>query len=139
MNKYEKAIKSNEQKQFLLGRGEYFVRNRDYGTHDASNTVYYIFSYIKSSNEDFNQLDNDLCNILKDEFLSTFDLSQILNIIWSYFSKKAENDIQKTWNLSDELRLLIKLQIQKHKEISSEMNEIDWYIKMFLDKFNFSI
>jgi hypothetical protein len=139
MNKYEYAISLGNQKQFLLGRGEYFVINRDYGTHDTSNTIYFIFEYLKTNQENYNQLDGDLIEILSNEFLSTFDLTQLLNIIWSYFTKKSDNQLQKTWVFSDTLILLLNSQIKKHIELKTELGSIKWYVRMLNEKFGFKL
>ncbi|MEY3417570.1 MAG: hypothetical protein RL060_1682 [Bacteroidota bacterium] len=52
MNKLENAISTNTLKDFLLGRNDYFVRDRDWGGHDSAETYYYIIDYLKYNDEE---------------------------------------------------------------------------------------
>jgi hypothetical protein len=138
MNKYELSIQLQNQKLFLLGRDEYFVRDRDYGTHDSTNTIYYIFDYLKHHDENYSQLDTALVNLLKDEFLSISDLTQVLNIIWCYLSRRyEEGKLSKDWFFSSELIELIQFQISKHRQTESQINQINWFITSFKERFKF--
>lgn len=140
MNKYKHSIEEQNQKEFLLGRGKYFIRDRDYGTHDSTNTIYYIFDFLKNNNENYSQLDNDLIAILNDEFLSTSDLAQVLNIVWCYLTRRYEKgELGRNWLFSNELKKLITEQISKHREAGTEMSQIDWYLNSFENRFKVSL
>ena len=78
----EIAIERGELKEFLMGRGTYFVRDRDWGGHECSSTYMLIERYLKSSevindkNIIFELIDNEYVSILKKngEDLGTIEL-----------------------------------------------------------------
>jgi len=44
-NKYKQSILHNEIEDFLLGKGKYFVMDRDRGEHDSTDTYSEILEY----------------------------------------------------------------------------------------------
>ena len=44
-NKYKQSILHNEIEDFLLGKGKYFVMDRDRGGHDSTDTYSEILEY----------------------------------------------------------------------------------------------
>lgn len=142
MNKYKEAIESNLTKQFLLGRGKYFVRHRDWGGHDSTDTYAYILMFELEIGEQnvYERLNEDIPDILQSEFLSTYDLGHILGIIWSYFlNRKEEGKLKIDWNISSKIKNLIKEQIEEHKRNKAELGNIEWTINSLKNRFGYDL
>jgi hypothetical protein len=140
MNQFEESISKGEIKEFILGRSQYFVRDRDWGGHDGTHTYAIILDYLKANGEAGSIfLDNSLVSILKDEFLSSNDLMQVIGILWNYFLYKSEQKLNFNWNVSDNLKSEILAQIKKHQSLKSEILNIQSRLNVMQDKFGFSL
>jgi hypothetical protein len=142
MNKYKEAIELNLAKQFLLGRGKYFVRHRDWGGHDITDTYSEIFLLEQEEGEQkvYDSLNKDIPDVLQSEFLSTHDLGHILGIIWSYFlDRKEEGKLKIDWEISLEIENLIKKQIEEHKRNNAELGSIEWTINSLKNRFGYDL
>ncbi len=142
MNKFKQSIINNETKAFLLGRGQYFVRDLDRGGHDNTDTYSQILMYLNEfgESEGYELLDNSISQILESEFLSPNDLMQLIGIIWSYYvNRKLENRLSKDWHVSDRLKSNFVSQIHKHEELNSEVSDIKLRLNMLKSRFEFSL
>ena len=142
MNPYEEAIQKGKIKEFFLGRGKYFVLDRDRGTHDIIDTYYRLGEYAKEHGEQalYDQLNMDLVKILKEELLSINDLQEIIGVFWWYsLNLKEEKKLNSTWNISKELKTEIKKQISHHQQNNSDLSNLNSTLSNLKTRFNFEI
>ncbi|MDO5105959.1 hypothetical protein [Capnocytophaga sp.] len=109
MNNYRKAIEKNETTDFLLGKGDYYIHNKDYDDHDITATYMDIFNYGKEVGEIkmYEQVSYDLFSILKKNDLNINEYTNLFGFIFFYFKykfgyKKLKND----WEFSNSLKKL---------------------------------
>ncbi|ADB40276.1 hypothetical protein [Spirosoma linguale] len=140
-NDYEDAIASNMTNQFLLGRGKYFVRDRDWGGHDNTRTYLKILSFItKEPLGGYKRLEADICKLLDSEFLSVFDLQTVLGIFWSYFiDRKEEGKLHVDWHISDEVKTRIINQIDQHKKNDADLRAVYDTINRIKTRFGYNL
>lgn len=142
MNKYEEAISTSFEKEFLLGRGKYFVRDRDREGHDSTDTYAEILAYEKEIGEAnvYDKLNEDLYRILRSEFLSIYDLNHLLGIIWSYFlNKKEKKLLERDWVISNSIKIEIRNQIGEHIANGAELGSIYWKLDSLKHRFNYNL
>ena len=122
MNRYDEAIGRSEQKEFLLGRGEYFYLDMNWGDHDSSLTAYDQLEYAKQHSEEKlqSELSKDILNTLQDGNISVKELVTLIDYVSIYLIKKTKGDYKTDWKVSGEIKALIKGQI-----ISKELQGLD--------------
>lgn len=64
-NKYKQSILHNEIEDFLLGKGKYFVMDRDRGEHDSTDTYSEILEYYLLEGENYELTEENIIKILK--------------------------------------------------------------------------
>jgi hypothetical protein len=80
-NLFEVAIEKNELSQFFLGKGEYFVKNREFGDHwPYGSYKYYLEPYLKEHGEE------KFWQGLFELFIKEKDISIVLNVIVNYLT-----------------------------------------------------
>lgn len=108
--------------QFLLGRGKYFIINRDWGGHDN------ISTYM------------DICNLLDSEFLSVFDLQTIFGIFWSYFIyRQEEGKLHSDWHISNKIKRKILDQMNMHINNKADLGAINDTIIRIKNRFGYDL
>ncbi len=138
MNNYEKAIKENKTRDFLLGKNEFFVRNRDYGDHDISSTYIDFLNFALENGEEFafERIDSDLQLILEDDELNHEDIINILGYLnfyldYRYNLKKFSSD----WAVSE----MLKKKIKDRLEFFQDSLIIPRILKKLSTDFNFNL
>lgn len=92
-NKYKQSMLHNEIEDFLLGKGKYFVMDRDRGEHDSTDTYSEILEYYLLEGENYELTEENIIKILKTKKdISGEDLLQLLGILWSYFVHSFKGD-----------------------------------------------
>lgn len=142
-NKYKQSILNNEIEDFLLGKGRYFVRDRDRGEHDSTDTYVEILEYYLSEGENYELTESNIIKILKTKKdISEENLLQLLGILWSYFvhSSKGDKKLKKEWKISEELKDLFIKNIEKINFYNTDTyNNINWIVVNLKKKYNFDI
>ncbi len=110
MNNYKKAIIKNETSDFLLGRGNYFVYNRDYGDHDITATYMDLLNYGKEVGEKkmYEQMNCDLFSILLNkENINIDEYTNLLGFVLFYFKYKFDyKKLKEDWEIPNQLRVV---------------------------------
>lgn len=142
-NKYKQSILHNEIEDFLLGKGKYFVMDRDRGEHDSTDTYSEILEYYLLEGENYELTEKNIIKILKTKKdISGEDLLQLLGILWSYFvhSFKGDKKLKKEWKISKELKDLFIKNIETLNFNNIETyNNIKWIIINLKRKYNFDM
>lgn len=142
-NKYKQSILHNEIEDFLLGKGKYFVMDRDRGGHDSTDTYSEILEYYLLEGENYELTEENIIKILKTKKdISGEDLLQLLGILWSYFvhSFNGDKKLKKEWKISKELKDLFIKNIETLNFNNIETyNNIKWIIINLKRKYNFDM
>lgn len=109
-----------------MGRNEYFVLNRDYGEHDITATYYDMLAFRYEEGEDklFDQVEEDMVDILGSQNLTIEDYTNLFGFIWFYFKYRFDyKKIKSNWNISNVLK---KSFITKYRELahSNDMSNV---------------
>lgn len=141
MNPYQKAIERHEVKQFLLGRGEYFFLERDWGTHDSTHTGWKIWDYARLHGEEklYQQLDKDLIMALSDETISVLEFSFLINYIWIYFVNKEEGKYHHDWSISTDLKRQIQWQLAVKTKQGQNLKHVYARLDLLNGRFGFTL
>lgn len=140
MNLYQEAISLGEQKEFLLGHGKYFHRDPLWGDHDSSRTAGDLYEYAQSFGENslYMHLSEDIKNVLEDVSISAIDLLNLINYISIYFSYREIGRYSTNWEVSDEIKNLIR----KHmtlKKPNEDLSNQKFLLNHLREKFEFDI
>ncbi|MCK6641673.1 MAG: hypothetical protein L6Q81_16465 [Bacteroidia bacterium] len=114
-NLYEQAILNGETKYFLLGRGEYFFLNRDWGGHDHTTSGMYILAYSHGipCGDFITRLNADISSCINDPGLSKEEFASLLGLIYFYHvyyyqEKKFECEWKVPKNIIDAIQNVTK-------------------------------
>ena len=138
MNLYKKAIDSEEISDFLLGRNDYFILNRDYGNHDITGTYMDILNFGIEFGEEklYNQLNKDIEFIILNENISLHDYTNILGVIFfQLVYRKEEGKFHSEWILPNVLIQTLKNKFSQLKK-TEDMERIIHNLK---DRFNYTL
>jgi len=91
-NKFKKALKNNEINDFINGKGEYFILDREYGDHSTLGSYkLYVEPYLLENNNFF---DHDFWDKIEQSFLWENDknilLDNLIGYLIPYYSEKSE-------------------------------------------------
>ncbi len=108
---YEEAKQNNEQRLFYLGKGKYFHREHDWGTHSTSRSFCGLMGYLEKfgNKEMLNSFKEDLKNILEQD-LTISEFLSLINYVWIYLVRYYENEnsgLTLEWRVEEYLRVLI--------------------------------
>ncbi|PKQ63063.1 hypothetical protein BZG02_09855 [Labilibaculum filiforme] len=138
MNDYQKAIDSGNVSNYLLGRGEYFILNRDYGDHDISSVYMDLLNFGLENGEQqlYEQLDHDLKQTMLEE-LSIKEFTNLLGIIMFYHIYRIEEGrFQTNWNISLDLKKAISNKIIDLKNVG-DISNINRILVLLEKRFDF--
>ena len=146
MEAIEKAIEKGELKEFLMGRGNYFVKDRDWGGHSDSHTNMLIERYLKSSEvyidkkEMFELIDNVYVSILEQNDLNIQEFVIIIVFIYLYFFWKNDNKLEIEWDISDSLKQqILRLKPFFEQQNSIFTSDISGNLQLLKNKYGFTL
>ena len=142
MNNYKKAIIFGLEQDFLLGKNEYFVLNRDFGNHDITATYMDIlnYSYEIGENKLFIQLEKDIIDVINNGDVFVLDLTNLIGIFFFYFTYKFEyNKFSCKWNFSNALQKILIDKIRYMENENLDISKIIRITELIKERYNFNL
>lgn len=142
-NLYEKARKKNEFREFFFGKGEYFIFDRDWGTHDFTRTCCYIFDLKNDLGEQtlYKMIESDLIGLLSKQNLTNEEFRLVIIFIFHYYDLRNYEDkrLKTDWIFSEELILLLNFNYRHIKEKGEDFSMIEDRLNCLLMTHNVDI
>ncbi|WKS95941.1 hypothetical protein [Riemerella columbina] len=142
MNPYKESILNGETKNFLLGKGKYFVLDRDFGEHDITATYMDMLNFGLENNEDtlYTQVNTDFIKILEDINLTLEDYTYLLGFILFYFKYKyVYNKLKNDWIIPKRLIEKINIKYIELKKLNNDMSNILRINNLIKQNYGFNI
>ena len=142
MNPYKESILNGETKNFLLGKGKYFVLDRDFGGHDITATYMDMLNFGLENNEDalYNQVNTDFNKILEINDLTLDDYTNLFGFILFYFKYRyVYNKLKNDWTISKRLIEKINLKYIELKKLNNDMSNILRINNLIKQNYGFNI